>query len=127
MWMFDTAILSKSFKGCTKMLAIKAIDPQTYDKWKAAHKCGLNHKGSSSAMETVSAEKIFKQLATKHNLYYTSLYDDSDSKAFPVVENSYTPEKPVKSTNVLVTTRKGLGHVFKRKKKAQNDLLEKVL
>ena len=61
------------------MQAIKAIDPQAYDKWNAAHKCGLNCKGSSPAMETVRAEKIFKQSVTKHNLYYTSFHGDGDS------------------------------------------------
>ena len=39
------------------MQVIKAIDPQAYDKWNAAYKCGLNYKGSSSAVEKVGAEK----------------------------------------------------------------------
>ena len=75
----DTAVLSKNCKACTKMQAVKAIDPQAYHKWNAAHKCGLNYKGSSPAMKTVGAEKIFKQSVTKHNLYYTSFYGDGDS------------------------------------------------
>ena len=62
-------------------------------------------------------KKIFQQSVTEHSLYYTYTYDDGDSKAFPSVENSYVPEKPVKNTNVLVTTRKGFGHVFERKKR----------
>ena len=73
-----TAILSKICKGCTKMQAIKAIDPLLYDKWNAAHKCGLNYKDSSPAMETVGAEKIFKQSLTKNNLHYSPLYNDDD-------------------------------------------------
>ena len=39
------------------MLVIKAIYPQAYDKWNTAHKCGLNYKGFSPAMEITSAEK----------------------------------------------------------------------
>ena len=58
-------------------------------------------------MEKVGAEKIFKQSVTKHSLYYNSFYADSDSNAFPAVENAYGPEKPVKKKmNVLVTNRK---------------------
>ena len=82
---FDTAILSKSCKGCTRMQTIKAKDSHAYDKWNAAHKCSLNYKGSSLAMEEVGAEKIFKQSVTKHSLYYTFFYGNGDSKAFPVV------------------------------------------
>ena len=67
-------------------------------------------------METVSAEKIFKQLATKHNLYYTSLYGDSDSKAFPAVENSYTPEKPVKMYECISHYQKRVGTRLQKKK-----------
>ena len=39
---FDTAILSKSCKGCIKMQAIKAKNPHTCDKWNATHKYSLN-------------------------------------------------------------------------------------
>ena len=59
------------------MQAIKAKDSHAYDKWNVAHKCSLNYKDSSPAMEKVSA--VFKQSAAKHNLYYTSFYGDGDS------------------------------------------------
>ena len=45
----DTAILSKSSEGCTKMQMIWQ-DPHAYEKWNAAHKRSLNYKGSSRAM-----------------------------------------------------------------------------
>ena len=92
----DTAILSKSCKGCTRMEAIKAKDRHACDRWNAAHKCSLNCKGSSTAMKKVSTEKIFKQSVTKLSLHYTSFYGDGDLKAFPPVENVYGSEKPVK-------------------------------
>ena len=57
----DTEILSKSCRSCTRMQTTKAIDPQVYDKWSAAHKCSLNYKGSSAPMEKVGTEKIFSQ------------------------------------------------------------------
>ena len=57
----ETKILSKSCKGCTKIQAIKAIDLQSCDKWNSTHRCSLNYRGSSPAMETAGAEKVFKQ------------------------------------------------------------------
>ena len=72
----------------------------------------MNYKGSPSAMETVDAEKYSKSV-TKHNLYYTSFY--GDSKAFRALEMLKVQKSLLKSTNVLVTARKGLRHVFKRK------------
>ena len=47
----DTAILSKNCKGCTNMQSVKSVDPNRYERWYAMHKCGLNYKGSSPAME----------------------------------------------------------------------------
>ena len=40
----DTVLLSKKCKGCTKMQAITAIDPQAYEKWNAAYSCSLDYK-----------------------------------------------------------------------------------
>ena len=78
----DRAVLSKSYKGFTRMQTIKLKDPHVCDKWNAAHKCSFNYKGSSTAMEKMGAEKIFKQSVTKHSLYYISFYGDGDSKPF---------------------------------------------
>ena len=55
----DTAILSKSCKACTRMQSVKATDPEQFQNWLANHNCSLNHKGSSPAMETAGAVKIF--------------------------------------------------------------------
>ena len=77
------------------MQTIKAIDPQVYDKWNAAHKCSLNYKGSSAPIKKSGPWKNV-QSVTKHNLYYTFFYGDGDSKAFPAVEKACSPEKPVK-------------------------------
>ena len=40
-------------------------------------------------------KKIFQQSVTKHNLYYTSICGDGDSKAFPALERAYGPENPI--------------------------------
>ena len=112
----DTAILSKSCNGCTRTQTINEKDPNAYDKWNAAHNCSLNYKGSSPAMGKVGAEKLFKQSVTKQSLHYTSFYDDSDSKAFPAVENAYGLEKPVKKYECIGHYQKRVGAHLPKKK-----------
>ena len=56
----------------------------------------MNYKGLSPAIGKVGAEKIFKQSVTKHSLHYNFFHGDGDSKAFPAVQNAYSPEEPVK-------------------------------
>ena len=58
---FETKILSKSCKGCTKIQEIKTIYLQSSNKWNSIHRCVLYYKGSSPTMETAGAEKMFKQ------------------------------------------------------------------
>ena len=112
----DTAMLFKNCKSYTRMQVIKTKDAHTYNKWNAAHKCHLNYKGSSSAIEKLGAEKIFKHSVTKYNVYYTSFFGDGDSKAFPAVENAYGPEKPVKTYERIGHYKKRVGTRLQNKK-----------
>ena len=89
------------------MQAIKAKDLHAYGKWNVAHKCSLNYKDSSLAMEKVSA--VFKQSVTKHNLYCTSFYGDGDSKAFPALENTSGLKMPVKKYECISHYQKIVG------------------
>jgi len=94
----DIAILSKSCKGCTRMAKIAKTDPKHHELWKLSHNCNLNYTGSSPAMETAGALKIFGRSVEKHGLYYTEFYGDGDSKAFPAVQHIYGDEKPMKNS-----------------------------
>ena len=120
----DTAILSKNCKGCTRMEPVRSSEPQSYEIWYAKHKpvCGLNHKGSSPAMETAGAEKIFSRSVTKHKLYYTSFYGDGDSKAYPAVQDIYGPAKPVSKYECIGHYQKRVGTRLRRKKKVTKGL-----
>lgn len=89
----DVAILSKSCKGCTKMKKVVKSNPKLYERWKLTHRCNLNHKGSSPAMEQAGAKLIFERSIAKHNLCYTSFYGDGDSKAYPAVIDTYEKQK----------------------------------
>ena len=98
----DTAIFSKNCKGCTQMKSVKTSDPQAYEAWHASHKCSLNFKGSSPAMETEGTKHIFKNSVSKHGLCYTSFYGDGDSKAHQAVQDIYGPSKPVEKCTVML-------------------------
>ena len=74
-------------------------------------------KGSSPAMEKVAAEKIFKQWVTKPSLYYTSFYDDGDSKTIPTVEDAYGPGKPVKKYKCIGNYQKKVESSLQKKKR----------
>lgn len=102
----DTAILSKSCKGCTRMEKIAKINPNRYQLWKASHKCNLNYEGSSPAMECAGATTIFGRSVEKYGLYYTSFYGDGDSKAYPAVKDIYE--------NKTIVKRECIGHYQKR-------------
>lgn len=91
----DTAIILKSCKCYTKMQTVKTSDPKNYENWLATHQCSLNYKGSSPAMESIVAEKIFNRTITKQKLYYTCYYGDVDSEAYSAVRNVYSPDKCV--------------------------------
>ncbi|XP_066932065.1 uncharacterized protein [Clytia hemisphaerica] len=118
----DTAIMSKNCKGCTKMKSVKTTDPQRYDAWKASHKCGLNFKGSSPAMEKEGAINIYNNSTKKHGLYYTSFFGDGDSKSFTAVQNTYGPRKPVKKHECIGHYQKRVGTRLRKLKKLNKRL-----
>ena len=85
----DSAILSKSCKGCTNITSFEKTNPDQFNLLKASNNCQLNYHGSSPNMEKVGAIKFFNRSLEKYNLYYTSFYGDGDSKAFASVQNIY--------------------------------------
>ena len=118
----DVAIMSKSCKGCTAMKKIASTDPARYQTWKLSHKCNLNYTGSSPAMETAGATKIFSGSKEKHNLFYTSFYGDGDSKAYPAVKDIYGPTKPVKKYECIGHYQKRVGTRLRKLKKDNKGL-----
>ena len=118
----DSVILSKNCKACTSKnldKSTKKISEDDYNDWYESHKvkCKLNHKGSSPAMETVGAETIFNRSVAKHQLYYTSFYGDGDSKAYPAVQHTYGPAKPVTKFECIGHYQKRVGSRLRKKKK----------
>ena len=66
----DTAVLSKSCKGC-QIWSHKKDEPG-YQDWLANHQCQANHAKSSGSMEGAGAVQIFKRSIDKNKLRYTS-------------------------------------------------------
>ena len=118
----DTAIMSKNCKGCVQMKPLKISDPQKFETWKASHKCGLNYKGSSPAMEKEGVIHIYKNSVEKHGLYYTSFYGDGDSKSYTAVKNIYGPCKPVKKCECIGHYQKRVGSRCRKLKKLNKSL-----
>ena len=61
----------RAAKKCTSMANIARSNPKLYEVWKFSHKYNLNYTGSSLAMETADATKIFGRSVEKHGFYYT--------------------------------------------------------
>ena len=110
----DTIILSKSCKGSTRMQTIKDKDPHAYDKWNSAHKCSLNYK----RLYLLQWKKwvVKKYSVTKYSLYYNPFYGMVIQKLFQSWKMLTVQKSFLKNMDVLVATKKGLGHVFERKK-----------
>ena len=66
-------------------------------------------------MEKVGGEKIFKQSVTKYSLYYNPFYGMVIQKLFQSWKTLTVQKSFLKSMDVLVATKKGLGHVFERR------------
>ena len=48
------------------MTKIVNSNPKLIEVWKLSYKCNLNYTGSSTAMETTDATKIFERSVEKH-------------------------------------------------------------
>ena len=74
------------------MPKIARSNPKFYKVWKLSHKCNLNYMGSLSAMETAGTTKTFGRSVEEHRLYYTSIYGDGNSEAYPAVKEIYNDD-----------------------------------
>ena len=74
---------SKICKACEKWKQLKGTEK--YNVWKAAHKCPINCKGSSEAMESAGAVEIFKRSIPFLNLRFTGYIGDGDSNSYASV------------------------------------------
>ena len=87
------------------------IDSKKYENLKEDHNCGINHHGSSDAMEKDSAVEMFCRSVEKHNLRSTVHIGDGDTSSFGEVKealyNKFQNDYPFKKEDCI-------GHVQKR-------------
>ena len=57
-------------------------------------------------MEPVGAKRIWERSLQKNKLWYTSFYDDGDSKSYPTIKNTYP--------GITVQKLECVGHAQKR-------------
>ena len=109
----DYEVLSNFCKTCQYYDSKKDEDFESYVKGMAAHmeagNCSINYEGSSNAMEMEGASIMWNRSLEKHNLRYSFMVSDGDSKAFNKVSenNNY-------GCNCKVQKIDCIGHIQKR-------------
>ncbi|CAN7988728.1 unnamed protein product [Ixodes hexagonus] len=111
-----TMVLSNLCLGC--QTGPKPGD-QGYDSWYMHHVCQKNTDAKSGRMEVEAALTLFKRSISKHDLRYTALVSDGDSKTFSALreENVYGL--------VPIVKEECLNHVQKRMETALRNLVQK--
>lgn len=103
----DYECLSRNCHGC-RFWSQKDQKSAEYLKWKAEHKCKLNHTGSAAMMEPVGARRIWGRSVANRKLKYTSYIGDGDTKSFSAV----CSDKPYGPTPIV--KKECVGHIQKR-------------
>ena len=102
----DVEVLTKSCRQC--IIWSSKLDDPAYQIWKSTRVCLINHKGSSSSMESNGAVKIFQRSIEKHGIRYLNYIGDGDSSAFSkVVESNPYPD-------IRIQKMECIGHIQKR-------------
>ncbi|GFN94321.1 hypothetical protein PoB_002082700 [Plakobranchus ocellatus] len=83
----DGHVLSLHCHVCAQTGAsIKRETPHRYEQWRQDHiekgECTINFECSSGMMEVRAAEVLWGRSVQRHNLRYTTMVNDGDSKAF---------------------------------------------
>ena len=85
----DYETLSKMCTECKKWR--KRAGTAEYAAWRSRHECVANFQGSSPAMECEGALTMWRRSESRHNLRYTQIISDSDSKTFSLLTELLLP------------------------------------
>ncbi|KAM7293101.1 uncharacterized protein ISCGN_026231 [Ixodes scapularis] len=112
----DAVVLSNLCLGC--QIGPKPGD-QNYHTWHQHHICQKNTDAKSGQMEVEAALILFKRSISKHDLRYTTLVSDGDSRTFSALsqENVYGI--------VPIIKEECLNHVQKRMGTALRNIVQK--
>ena len=99
---------------------LKKNNPDAYEKWKSTHTCLHNFNGSSGAMESEGAKRVFERSIENYNLRYVEFLD-GDSKSCSNVKETY-PGIEVKKLDGVGHYQKRLGTRLRNLKKKEKGL-----
>ena len=118
----DVHVVSKFGQTCATTGAIKLKGCKAhYDKWLENHRkegCSVNYEGASGMMEPECAEVMWKRSVSLHNMRYTTMVGDGDSKAYDTV----CDKKPY-GDGVLIEKEECMNHISKRLGSALRNLV----
>ncbi len=109
----DFVVLSTYCHSCSLKRAECRDDAAAFDAWYVDHKedCSINYHGSSNAMEVEAAKRLWSRSVARHNLMYTGMLGDGDSKAHKavVVMEPYGPDVEIVKEECLNHAHKRMG------------------
>ena len=107
----DYEVLSKYCQVCTKKQKQLGSDSEEYGEWFTSHKdsCCINFSGSSGSMEVEIAKQLWARSLRKHNLKYTHMLSDGDSKAYNAVVSMDPYDSPIEREECINHAHKRMG------------------
>ncbi|KAM7312937.1 hypothetical protein ISCGN_009841 [Ixodes scapularis] len=115
----DYAVVSNYCHGCR--IGPKE-ESEGYKEWLEKHQCQKNFDGSANAMEVQAAEVIFSRSVGLHNLQYTTILCDGDSKAYNHVSALQLYDKEVAKEDCVNHVAKRVYAGLEKLKKAKKGL-----
>ncbi|CAN8002053.1 unnamed protein product [Ixodes hexagonus] len=112
----DHEVVSNFCLGCT---VGPQPDKENFEEWQERHKCQKNSDCKAGRMEVEEALTMFRRSLAKHELRYTTILSDGDSRTF----HALTEEEVY--GYVTVQKKDCLNHVHKRMGAALRTLVEK--
>lgn len=113
----DYCVLSKYCHACALAMSDLGKDSPEFDIWFSGHKseCNINYTGSSPAMETEAAERLWKS-SLDYNFRYTTILSDGDSKSWQHIQslNVYGDSTTINKEECINHVSKRLGTALRK-------------
>ena len=118
----DFEVLSKYCHAC-KLAEAKGMSDQDFFEWREGHRadCCINFEGSSKAMESEAARRMWGRSVTKHNFRYVEMISDGDSSAYKSVTdmNVYGEDIKIEKLECVNHAHKRMGTALRKLSKEE--------
>lgn len=115
-YVLDYVVLSNFCLGCKNG---PKPDSEGYSKWKESHQCHINTESKAGQMEVEAGLILFERSLQKHNMRYTTILCDGDSRTFNAIQEAEV------YGFVEVVKEDCVNHVQKRMGTALRNLVQK--